>query len=220
MGAGVLETVARIVQRGGEAGWSARVAEMRARFEVSTGAYSPEDPWFEERSRAFWCDAVTRARFGRDVEGQLTEEERAWLGPLERAHRGLFRSRTGDVLEDVWSGAEVVLTLVDDASRAELDAAAGQLVDARVVGRDDPLVVALLPGAIFHPRDATAAIEAVLAAARAGSMGTHAVLDALLRMERTLRSLSRVKVAYAYRVDALAPGSPAVPVRRAAKGPT
>src|SRR5580692_5068233 len=160
MGAGVLETVARIVHLGGASGQAARVAGMRSRFEASTGAYAPEDPWFEERSRAFWCDAVTRGRFGREVEGELAEEERAWLGPLERAHRGLFRV-AGDALEDVWSGAELVPTLVDDASRAELDAAAGQLVDARVVGKEDPLVVALLPGAVFHPRDATAAIQDV-----------------------------------------------------------
>jgi hypothetical protein len=221
MGAGVLETVARIVHLGGAEDKAARVAEMRARFEARTGAYVPEDAWFEERSRAFWCDAVTRGRFGREVEGELTDEERVWLGPLERAHRGLFRTAAaGNVLEDVWSGAELVLTLVDDVSRAELDAGAGQLVDARVVGTDDPLVVALLPGAIFHSRDATAAMTPVLAAAHARLLPTHDVLDALLRMERTLRSLSRVKVAYAYRPDALSPGAPTVPVHRAGKTPT
>jgi hypothetical protein len=219
MGAGVLETVARIVHLGGAEGRAAQVAAMRARFEAATGAYSPEDSWFEERSRAFWCDAVTRGRFGREVEGDLDEGERAWLGPLERAHRGLFHAHR-DALVDVWSGAELMLTLVDDASRAELDAAGGQLVDGRVVGTDEPLVVALLPGAVFHPRDATTAIQPVLAAAHAGDLGTHDVLDALLRMERTLRALARVKVAYAYRPDALSPGAPTVPVRRAAKAPT
>ncbi len=192
---------------------------MRARFEAATGSYSPEDSWFEERSRAFWCDAVTRGRFGREVEDELDEGERAWLAPLERAHRGLFRAQ-GDVLVDVWSGAELVLTLVDDASRAELDAAAGQLVDGRVVGTDEPLLVALLPGAVFHPRDATTAIQPVLAAAHAADLATHHALDALLRMERTLRALARVKVAYAYRPDALSPGAPTVPVRRGAKDPT
>lgn len=219
MGAGVLETVARIVHFGGTEDRAARVREMRSRFEARTGAYAPEDPWFEERSRAFWCDAVTRGRFGREVEGELAAEERAWLGPLERAHRGLFRA-AGNVLEDVWSGAELVLTLVDDASRAELDAGAGQLVDARVVGTDDPLVVALLPGAVFHSRDATTAIQSVLSAAHARLLPTHDMLDALLRMERTLRSLSRVKVAYAYRPDALSPGAPTVPVHRTGKAPT
>jgi hypothetical protein len=201
---GVLETAARIVQLGGGLELAQRVAAMRAGFEARTGAFVPEDPWFEERSRAFWCDAVTRGRFGREVEGQLAESERRWLAPLERAHRGLFRAE-GSLLIDAWSGAELVVTTMDEASRAELDAATEQLFDARVAGVDEPYVVALLPGAVFHPRDATAAIAPVLAAARARSLPTSDTLDALLRMQRTLRSLSRVKAAYAYRPDALAP---------------
>lgn len=232
---GVLEAAARIVQLGGGAPATlARVAEMRAAFEARTGAFSPEDAWFEERSRAFWCDAMTRGRFGRDVEGELSPEDRAWLGPLERAHRGLFRRdharpaglaaahAGGQVLIDVWSGAAIVVTTLEDESRAELDAAADQLFDARVVGADDPVVLALLPGAVFHPRNASAAIEEVVAAARARDLSTHEALDALLRMERALRALSRVKAAYAYRAEALAAQPSAAPrtVRRAAKGST
>jgi hypothetical protein len=230
---GVLETIARIVQLGGGASHAARVAAMRARFEARTGAFRPEDPWFEERSRAFWCDAVTTERFGRVVEAELTDEERAWLGPLERAHRGLFRAaaaslddgdRRGEqdarVLLDVWSGAELAVTTLDDPSRAELAAASAQLFDARVVGTEDPWEVALVPGAVFHPPDATTAITPVLVAARARSLRTDEALDALLRMERTLRSLSRVKAGYAYRAEALSPTAPVVPVvRRAAKDP-
>jgi hypothetical protein len=239
----VLEAVARIVQLGGAPERAARVAERRADFEAKTGAFAPEDDWFEERSRAFWCDAVTRGRFGRDVEEQLNAEERAWLGPLERAHRGLFHA-DGGVLIDTWSGAELVVTWVDDESRAELAAAAGQLFDARVVGSADAIpgtgsadaipgtgsadaahpsdrcALSLLNGAVFHPRDATPAIGPVLAAARARDLSTHEVLDALLRMERALRSLTRVKAAYAYRPDALTPRVTALPVRRVIRGPT
>jgi hypothetical protein len=208
---GVLETAAHIVELGGGADLASRVAETRAAFEARTGAFVPEDPWFEERSRAFWCDAITAGRFGREVRGQLSEDERAWLGPLERAHRGLFRAE-GALLIDEWSGAELVVTSMDEASRAELDAAAGQLFDARVVGLDEPYVVALLPGAVFHPRDATTAIAPVLAAAHARSMPTADALDALLRMARMLRSLSRVKANYAYRPEALSPHAPQAPV--------
>lgn len=218
VGAGLFETVTRIVSLGGSPERAARVAEMRARFEAVAGAFAPDDPWFEQRSRAFWCDAVTRGRFGREVEGELVPAEQAWLVPLERAHRGLFRAE-GRLLRDAWSGAEFELTHLDDGSRAELDASAGQLVDARLVGADGPPVVALLPGAVFHPPEATAAIEPVIAAARAMDLSTHDALDALLRMERTLRSLARVKAAYAYRAEALSPGAPVVPVRRASKGP-
>jgi len=225
MGMGLLETVARMVQLGGAPARAARVAALRASWEERTGAFSPEDPWFEERSRAFWDDAVTTAHFGQDVADELREDERAWLGPLERAHRGLFRvsAEERDVLEDVWSGAELVVSTMDEASRAELDASSGQLFDARIVGTDEPLTVALLPGAVFHSRDATEHVAPVLAAARARGMSTGDTLDALLRMQRALRSLSRVKPAYAYRPEALAPRAPALPhgpVQRSAKAPT
>jgi hypothetical protein len=222
---GVLETVARIVELGGAPARAARVAEMRARFEGRTGAFAPEDAWFEERSRAFWCDAVTSGRFGAEVADALDAADAAWLGPLGRAHRGLFRvgGDHGELLVDTWSGAELAVTTMDEASRAELDASAGQLFDARVVGAMEPYVVALLPGAVFHARDATAVLPAVLAAARAQGLATGSTLDALLRMQRTLRSLSRVKPAYAYRAEALSPNAPSVPVlpvRRTEKGPT
>lgn len=213
---GVLETAARIVELGGAAERAARVAAMRARFEERTGAFAPDDPWFYERSGAFWCDAVTTGRFGREVEEVLSPDERLLLGPLERAHRGLFRvAAEDDLLVDVWSGAEFEVTVMDDASRAEVEASAGQLFDARVAGTDEPFTVALLPGAVFHARDATAVIPTVLAAARARSLSRDDTLDALLRMERTLRSLSRVKAAYAYRPGALSPHAPALPTRAA-----
>jgi hypothetical protein len=243
---GVLETVTRIQQLGGDPVRADRVLELRARFESRTGAFASEDSYFEARSRAFWCEAIARSRFGRDVETELTAEERAWLGPLERAHRGLFRvaadvddpaghagRRASDPgarrLVDVWSGAEFEVTVLDDESSAELDAGSGQLFDARVVVSEDARTVALLPGAVFHPREATAPIDTVLAAARERALSTDDTLDALLRMERSLRSLSRVKAAYAYRPEALSPAVPtparhppelADRLRRIAKSPT
>ena len=69
--------------------------------------------------------------------------------------------------------------------------------------RIDPVRVGILPGALFHPEDATEAIEQILDVARERTMETDDVLDALLRMELSLRSLSRVKPGYAYRVQAL-----------------
>ena len=66
-------------------------------------------------------------------------------------------------------------------------------------------MLALLPGGVFHPRNAIPAIEVVVAAARERDLPTSETLDALLRMERSLRALSRVKPAYAYRPEALAP---------------
>jgi hypothetical protein len=91
-----------------------------------------------------------------------------------------------------------------------------------VVGADEPLEVALLPGAIYHPHDATSAIEQVIGAARARDLTTDDTLDALLRMERSLRALSRVKAAYAYRAEALSSPTATAPRpgRRAVKEPT
>src|SRR3984957_2130102 len=87
----VLQAAARMVELGGVRDRQGTVGALRAKFEARTGAFAPEDAWFEERSRAFWCDAVTRGRLGREVEGQLGPEDRMWLAPLERAHRGLFQ---------------------------------------------------------------------------------------------------------------------------------
>jgi hypothetical protein len=218
-GSGVLETVARIIELGGDSRQATRVAALRADFETRTGAFSPEDSWFEARSRAFWIDAVTRGQFGREIGASLDAGEQRWLVPLARAHRGLF-SAEGGQLVDVWSGAVLAPTVIDEASRAELDAASGQLFDARVVGTDDPPLIALLPGAVFHPRQATAAIAPVLAAARTAALQVDETLDKLLLMERSLRSLSRVKPAYAYRPDALSATPPGSPPRRPEKRPS
>lgn len=192
---------------------------MRRAFEARTGAFRPEDAWFEVRSRAFWDDAVCTQGFAKDVEGELDEEARAWVSPLLRAHRGLLQVSSGAdegpvVLEDLWTGAEFVVDAIDTSSREALSAATG-LFDARLVGGPlgSGVTVAMLPGALYHPEDASDAMGAVLAEARVRRLGTGDSLDALLRMERLLRTLSRVKTSYAYRIDALprAPDAPRTP---------
>jgi hypothetical protein len=62
---------------------------------------------------------------------------------------------------------------------------------------------AVLPGTIFHPLEARAHLDVTLSAALTRRLGTDAVLDAVLKMEHTWRTLSRVKAGYAYRVEAL-----------------
>ena len=187
-------------------GRAARVAAMRAAFEERTGAFVPEDAWFEARSRAFWDDAITTQGFAREVETELPERLRAWVPRLERAHRGLFVTKGAGggetVVRDLWGGAELVVHDADDATRDELAVAAAPF-DARLVGSDDPPRVAILPGAVFHPADAAAPIGDVLARAREERRRAGDVLDALLRMERGLRASARVKPAYAYRADRL-----------------
>ncbi len=186
---------------------AAVVAEMHAIFEGRTGHFGPDDAWFEARSRAFWDDALTRQGFAERVAPEMPAGARAWR--FGTAHRGLFHvvrdSRTGEaplLLADVWSGAELVVDEVDPASRDAIHAAVAPF-DGRVVARETPLSLGLLPGAVFHPAEALLAMGLVLDAGKKGKLATHDFLDALLRMERALRTLSRVKPAYAYRPEAL-----------------
>ena len=196
-----------IVAKAGDARHADRVVEMRRVFEARTGAFGPDDPWFEARSRAFWDDALTRQQFAREVEVDVPEAARPWIAAFARAHRGLFRATERDgrwLLVDTWSAAELLVDTVDEATRAELHAA-DSLFDGRVVAIASPFAVALLPGALFHPSEATAAIEAVVEAAKSARFSVDDACDALLRMERSFRALSRVKAAYAYRAEALRP---------------
>ncbi|MEK7657134.1 MAG: hypothetical protein AAB412_05215, partial [Elusimicrobiota bacterium] len=88
----------------------------------------------------------------------------------------------------LWA-AEFVIDDLDAGMRDALEAAAGPF-DARVVSSPWPTArLSILPGAVFHPADAAEPIRKVLAEAQRGAMARDDVLDALLRMERSLRSL-------------------------------
>jgi hypothetical protein len=104
------------------------------------------------------------------------------------------------LLVDEWGGAEWRAVPTTAGLRDALERASS-LVDGRVVGFAG--TVALLPGALFHPEDALAPMRSLLPAARQAAMATHDFLDALARMDHALRTLSRVKAAFAYRKEAL-----------------
>lgn len=206
------EAIDVILVHAGEAKHGARVRALRADFEKRTGAFTPEDPWFDARSAAFWDDALTAQAFGRDVAHLLADGARFWVEPLARAHRGLFRSKRGDEaqkgsggfhLVDAWSGAEFRVE-AGQGLRDALDQAQG-FFDGRVAGGFDQgrAVLGLLPGAVFHPEDATGPIGELVELARARHLERGAFLDALLRMEHAFRARSRVKAAFAYRKESL-----------------
>lgn len=184
------------------------LGELKRKFEQRTGRFGAGDSWFEARSGAFLDDALTTQGMARVIESDLSETERAYVEPLERAHRGLFRaSRAGSnrwQIVDAWSGIELVTDEPDTGLRDALATASGYF-DARVVGTlvGSQPEVTLMPGAVFHAEDATSAIDALLPLAREREMTTSDCLDALLRMDHALRSLSRVKAAFAYRAEAL-----------------
>jgi hypothetical protein len=198
---------------------AAAVAELKARFAERTGAFGPEDAWFEARSRAFVDWLVTRGGFARAVGGAAGDGTRAYVEPLERAHRGLYavkgrprgraRGATGEfVLRDAWTGVELEAAPLDPGLADALDAAESPF-DGYVVGLPLPEARAhVLPGAIFHSDEAREPIVEVVAAAKKRGLLADDALDALLRMERSLRALSRVKASFAYRVEALGDARP------------
>ena len=149
----------------------------------------------------FECVPACGERFIACTAGprEVVRVTRADDGGPPPSHMGLV---TGGRVRDVWSGIELVVDEVDLASRDALSSPSGPF-DGTVVATTDPLRLALLPGSIFHPEDAEPAIADVVALARKRRMRAGAVLDALLRMELSLRVLSRVKPSYAYRAEAL-----------------
>jgi hypothetical protein len=184
---------------------------MRERFMKRTGAFGPEDAWFEARSRAFWDDALTTQGFARLAAPHAGAEVAAVVARFDRAHRGVFLVEDvddrGARLVDLWSGAELIVRHLDEAQAVTLEHAEGPM-DARVVAgpaetsADVPSLY-VLPGALHHGSDALEPLVKVIAAARERDMETGDVLDALLRMELVFRSSSRVKAAFAYRVESL-----------------
>src|SRR5580692_5085930 len=112
-----------------------RTASMRQAFEERTGAFGPDDAWFEARSRAFWDDALTRQGFARHVVAELPEGAQPWAEAFAHAHRGLFYASLTmgrRLVTDLWSGAEFIVDEVDEAMRTALDAPAGPF-DGRLV---------------------------------------------------------------------------------------
>ena len=184
---------------------------MRAAFEKRTGAFGPEDPWFEPRSRAFWDDALTTQGFAALAGPHAGDDAALVSKTFARAHRGIFVALAADDrgahLVDLWSGAELLVKNLDEEQTIALEHAEGAF-DARVVagptsseGAVPDLFV--LPGALHHAPDALAPLKEVIEAARERKLDAATVLDALLRMDHVFKSSSRVKAGFAYRASSL-----------------
>lgn len=184
----------------------AAAAAMRAEFQRRTGTYGPDDAWFENRSRAFWDDALTTQGFAAQAAAELGEAERGIARCLRHAHRGFFLVEEVDErrahLVDAWSGAELVVRVLDETQALTLEHAEGPM-DARVSAAPGTADLFVLPGAYHHPADALEHAILVLCEAKKRSYTTQDALDALLRMELVLRSSSRVKAPFAYRIENL-----------------
>lgn len=190
------------------------VRARRAEREASSGATDGDDEGFEGRMQVFWDAAVTTPSLLAEVRERVPATVAPWLAAFGRAHRGLFAVERDEggapvlvdgapVIRDIWSGAAFILTPAPPRELALALRTTEGRFDGRVVGRDAPLAIALLPGALFHPPDASEAIERVVAAAKTEGFAKDDALDALLRMEARLHAHSRVKPTYAYRPEAL-----------------
>lgn len=205
MRASIETAVIALTARGGAPEHAARVAAMRRAFEERTGAFGPEDPWFEARSGAFWDDALVGG-FARAVEQEVGEDCRALVGSLERAQRGLYsvHRRREMLLECAVTGAVFEVRPPAQGGLSDALLRADGFVEGWVAAARGPDEVALLPGAVFHAPQASDAIDALLDAARGEEVPPAELLDALLRMDRTFRAMPRAKPQLAYRVEALA----------------
>ncbi|MGZ3452517.1 MAG: hypothetical protein ACXVEF_23110 [Polyangiales bacterium] len=159
------------------------VHEIRERFEARVGAFEASDPWFEERSAALWdrvlIDPRVIAVLASDVAG------------FASAQRGLFEVHGRHDLTCVLRGAAFRLASSDDAAIAE---GAGW-IDGHVVKTREG--VALLPGFLVHPAEATEPMREIVAAT---SLPFEDLLDELLAMRHRLASRSRMKAKQVYRM--------------------
>lgn len=191
---------------GDTADLGAAAREMRAEFQRRTGAFGPEDPWFENRTRAFWDDALASQGFAAKAASVLGDREKSVATCMNRSHRGFFLVEEVDDrqahLVDVWSGAELLVRVIDETQALTLEHAEGPM-DARVTAMPGSHDLVILPGAYHHPADALEPAIGVLTQARERGLETKDALDALMRMELILRSSSRVKAPFAYRVENL-----------------
>ena len=184
-----------------------RAIALRDRFLRRTSSSSRAAAEPEDRFRAAWDDALTAGGLAADLADTFDDpSERALARVLSRAHRGVFRmSLVGGqrLAEDALSGASFLVLARDDIGR-EVLALGGEdspLFEARIIAATDGC--AMLPGIIFHPPDATSLIADLVRAGQERGMSRDDLCDALLRMQHTFRNLSRVKIGYAYKAEAL-----------------
>ncbi len=174
---------------------------LRASFVARTGEYGVEDPWFDARQRAFLDDAITHASVLGNVElGDALLVNLA--SACQRAMRGVFEvHRSGDtyMFRDAWTLASFYIVPGDQELARALSVTEQAMVDARLLNWQNRIVV--LPGAFFHPEEATPSLSNLIAFAREDGRDREACLDAFMRMERSFRVSSRVKAAHVYRRD-------------------
>lgn len=185
------------------------IARARAEFAARTGTFEPDEAWFEERTRAAFDFALVE--WG-DPRGILL---RAWAAraaapdarvalALGRAVRGLYRverrAEPDGVVRVIEQFGGAPMLLDDDASLVSR-LRDGDVFDGRVLLFDG--AVRVLPGIVFHPAEALAAVTEILAAARAAGRAGSDILDGLLRMRMRFDRFTGMHARHVYRWDAI-----------------
>jgi hypothetical protein len=185
-----------------------RARGLREAFAERCGSFDVNDAIADAREGAAWESALVESGLASELALGLTDAaEREIALLLERAQRGVFvfaRHGTALLAKDLWSNAEFIVAEQDLVGRelAQSDLERDSpICQARVMPTNEGCV--LLPGVIFHPQDARPQIAMTLRVARERRLASDDVMDALLRMEHAFRTLSRVKVSFAYRPEAL-----------------
>jgi len=184
--------------------FQAQAQRHRDGFDRRTGLIPPEHPARSARDAASWEDALVAGDLARQVASTLDDPaERSLAIIFARAQRGLFvpelRGQT-PCLVDLWRGGEFLLLPRDDVGRAMTEVQGIPFVGRIVAGSDG---CAVLPGRVWLPQDALPLLPDIIRAARARPMDTDAFCEAILWMEHTLATMSRVKPQYAFRAEGL-----------------
>jgi len=187
---------------------AAELAHAREVFSARTGAFEPNEPFYEERIRAFFDWLVIEHEGGAllrrfAARSEIAEEDRALAGRLATSMRSLWRvterTRDGDpILECMLGGARFVVRR-DEGPASRLSA--GDVLDGRLVGAGT--VALLAPGPVFHPREAHDALARVLDDARTAGRTAESLLDPLLRMRMRFDRFTSMNAKHVYRADAL-----------------
>jgi hypothetical protein len=207
-----------LVERASGSPFSGEAARWRTEFSRRTGEFPAEHPGRQARDAASWEGVLFAAGLGRRVAATLEDPSEQALGLLLcRAQRGLFeplvRGKFRSV-RDLLGGGEFLLLERDEVSRSIGEVEHNLFVGRIVAGADG---CAVLPGRVWLPEEATPLLPPLLAAARERNLGSEVFLDALLRMDHALATMSRVKPQYAFRSEALderPPPSRPAPSRR------
>jgi hypothetical protein len=182
------------------------IARARAAFEATTGPFAAGEAWYEERISAFFDFALASFEHGALARAfaarpDVSVSDQRVAIAVARAERSVFEvERRGGLSCVALFGARYRLSETGTAARLQ----GGERFDGRLVAVEDALEI--MPGAIFHPAEAHAAMDQLLAELSArgtGGRSQDAIADGLLRMRMRFDRFTSIQARHVYRLDAL-----------------